>query len=49
MSGYGTYTWASGSRHEGQWLNGQRHGYGKYTGTNGQIKTGTWENNEYVG
>ncbi len=30
-NGYGVYTWPDGSRYEGDWMNGVKHGRGKYT------------------
>merc|ERR1711871_1635442 len=40
--GYGTHTWASGDRYEGQWRNGCPHGEGLFIGANGDRHEGQY-------
>ena len=42
--GYGTYTWASGTKYVGEWKNYKKHGNGTYTMADGQKYVGEWKN-----
>ena len=45
-NGYGTYTYANGSKYVGEWKDGKENGQGTYT----QVSGNTWFNgNKYVG
>ena len=45
-NGYGTYTYANGSKYVGEWKDGKENGQGTYTWVSGNI----WLNgNKYVG
>ena len=45
-NGYGTYTYANGSKYVGEWKDGKENGQGTYTWVSGN----TWLNgNKYVG
>lgn len=51
-NGKGTYTWSSGERYEGQWLEGSRDGVGVYIeriNDKDSITAGVWKNGDYVG
>ena len=46
INGYGTYTYANGSKYVGEWKDGKENGQGTYTWVSGN----TWLNgNKYVG
>ena len=47
-NGYGTYTWADGSKYVGEYKDGKRHGQGTFTATDGRVMKGIWENGELV-
>lgn len=49
MHGEGTYVWADGTRHIGQWANGVRFGPGTYTAPNGDEYVGEHANNQFHG
>ncbi|TAF33630.1 MAG: hypothetical protein EAZ57_05265 [Cytophagales bacterium] len=49
QSGSGVWLDMDGSRYEGGWLNGKRHGDGKITLANGKIYEGYWENGKFKG
>ena len=42
---YGTYTWDTGEKYVGEWLNRMRVGEGTFTYRNGNKYTGSWKNN----
>ena len=42
----GTYTWANGAKHVGEFKDDKRHGQGTYTRADGTVKKGIWENDE---
>ena len=49
MSGYGTYTYASGNIYVGNWVNDRRHGQGKMTyKESGKVEEGEWEDGEFI-
>ena len=43
QNGPGTLTYSDGSRFEGSFLDGQKHGKGKYMDKYGKIETQIWE------
>jgi hypothetical protein len=45
----GVHGYPNGSRYEGQWLNGRRHGYGVWTRPDGTMYVGEWENDKPQG
>ena len=47
-NGYGTYTWASGSKYVGEWKDGKSHGQGTLSMLDGTVYKGIWENDELV-
>jgi len=47
--GYGTYTWASGSKYVGEWKNGTRDGNGTKTWADGSKYVGEWNNDKKHG
>jgi len=49
VNGQGTYTWASGSKYVGEFMNDMMHGQGTFTYADGRIEKGLWENNKYLG
>lgn len=40
-------TWADGSKYEGDWHKGQKHGEGRLLLPNGRIKEGTFFENKF--
>ena len=42
---FGTYTWKTGDKYEGEFQNNSGNGKGKYTHTSGNIYLGEWKNN----
>ena len=49
-NGQGTYTYASGAKYVGEWMNDMMHGQGTYTyAADGKIEKGLFENDEFVG
>ena len=49
-AGHGTYTFSDGSRHEGGWLKGSRHGHGTYYDSENRIiSAGEWSDDQFVG
>lgn len=49
QNGEGTYVERDGSRYEGEWKDGKRHGKGQLVYTNGVTKKGFWEGGDYKG
>lgn len=49
QNGEGVYVERDGSRYEGEWKDGKRHGKGQLVYTNGVTKTGFWEGGDYKG
>jgi hypothetical protein len=47
--GCGVYVYKSGSRYEGQWKQGNRHGYGVYTSNDGERYEGSWSQGKASG
>jgi len=47
-NGYGTYTWADGSKYVGEYKDGLEHGQGTYTGSDGTVDKGIWKNNKLI-
>jgi hypothetical protein len=47
-NGYGTYTYANGSKYVGEYKNGKIHGQGAYTFANGTVDKGIWKNNKLI-
>jgi len=47
--GIGTSIYSDGSRYEGSFFNGRRHGDGTYTYSDGSIYTGQWEKGKIHG
>ena len=43
-TGFGTYKFSNGDKHEGYYLNDDLHGNGKFTKANGTTIEGTWKN-----
>jgi hypothetical protein len=43
-TGIGIYRWPDGSKYEGSFLNGKRHGFGKFQSATGIIYEGQWHN-----
>jgi len=41
---FGTFTYASGNKHVGEWKDGNKHGQGTFTYANGTVQEGIWEN-----
>jgi uncharacterized protein (TIGR02145 family) len=48
-NGYGIYKWESGSKYEGNWVNGSRTGKGKYTWNDGSNYDGEFIMNKHWG
>ena len=48
-NGYGTYTWASGSKYVGEWKDNKHHGQGTYIFDNGDKYIGGWNNHKSQG
>lgn len=48
-SGYGIYTWDTGDKYEGYFVNAFREGYGKYTWADGATHEGYWKNGQQHG
>ena len=40
INGYGTYTYANGSKYVGEWKDGKENGQGTYTFANGTVDKG---------
>ncbi len=49
QNGEGTYVERDGSRYEGEWKDGKKHGKGQLVYTNGVTKKGFWESGNYKG
>ena len=47
-NGYGTYTYANGSKYVGEWKDGKENGLGAYTFANGTVDKGIWKNNKLI-
>ena len=47
-NGYGTYTYANGSKYVGEWKDGKENGLGTYTFANGIVDKGIWKNNQLI-
>ena len=47
-NGYGTYTYANGSKYDGEWKDAKRNGLGTYTFANGTVDKGIWKNNKLI-
>ena len=47
-NGYGTYTYANGSKYVGEWKDGKENGQGTYTFANGTVDKGIWKNNKLI-
>ena len=47
-AGYGVHTWSDGSKHEGIWKKGKRHGNFIYTDEKGVIRHEIWDNNMLI-
>ena len=47
-NGYGTYTYANGSKYVGEYKDGKRNGPGTYTFANGTVDKGIWKNNKLI-
>jgi len=47
-NGYGTYTYANGSKYVGEFKNAKRNGLGTYTFANGTVDKGIWKNNKLI-
>ena len=47
-NGYGTYTYANGSKYVGEWKDGKENGQGAYTFANGTVDKGIWKNNKLI-
>ena len=47
-NGYGTYTYANGSKYVGEWKDGKENGQGTYTFANGTVDKGIWKNNQLI-
>ncbi|MBR2024396.1 MAG: hypothetical protein IKA02_01160, partial [Clostridia bacterium] len=48
-NGYGVYTWNSGSRYQGEWVDDVRLGYGRFFWTDGGRYEGMWKNDKMNG
>lgn len=48
-NGEGTWISRSGTRYEGQWKNGKKHGNGRLTFASGKELSGVWHNGSYKG
>ena len=49
MHGKGVYTWKSGSRYEGDFINCLSNGFGVYKYASGDIYEGEWKNDKKHG
>ena len=49
MHGQGSYTWASGDKYVGNFVNGQLHGFGEYFYKNGDRYKGCWSEGQRDG
>ena len=49
VNGQGTYTWASGNKYVGEWMNDMMHGQGTYTGASGDKYVGEWQSGKRHG
>jgi len=49
LEGYNTYEYANGSRYDGEWRAGLKHGSGSMLLANGDLYTGEWQAGEYCG
>ena len=47
-NGYGTYTYANGSKYVGEWKDGKENGQGAYTFANGTVDKGIWKKEHYT-
>jgi len=46
--GQGTFTWASGSKYVGEWMDDKKHGQGTYTLANGEVTEELWKEGEFI-
>jgi hypothetical protein len=49
LEGYNTYEYANGSRYDGEWRAGLKHGSGIMLLANGDVYNGQWQAGEYCG
>ena len=49
QDGYGIETWTDGSRYEGNYKAGKKHGNGTYVWSDGSKYTGEWRENKITG
>ena len=49
VNGQGTYTYASGNKYVGEYMNDMMNGQGTFTFADGTITKGLWKNDEFVG
>ena len=47
--GQGVDSLSNGSRYEGAYRNGMRHGHGTCTHADGRVESGQWEDNDFQG
>ena len=47
-NGYGTYTYANGSKYVGEWKDGKENGQGTYKFANGKVDKGILKNNKLI-
>jgi len=47
-NGYGTYTYANGSKYVWEFKDAKRNGLGTYTFANGTVDKGIWKNNKLI-
>lgn len=47
--GPGTYTWSSGVKYDGSWVNGKKHGYGMQTYPTGDKYESGWKEGQWHG
>ena len=48
-NGYGTYTYASGSKYIGEFKDGKQHGQATYPLADGTVYKDLWRNNKFLG
>jgi len=47
-NGYGTYTYANGSKYVGEWKDGKFHGQGNLTYIDGTVEKGIWKDGNII-